>query len=39
MFGPVFTLYHAKDLKDAIRLANMSDFGLGGEVFSKNHGE
>lgn len=39
MFGPIYTLYRAKDEKDAIRLANMGGYGLGGEVFSKNHGE
>lgn len=39
MFGPIYTLYRAKDEKDAIRLANMGYYGLGGEVFSKNHGE
>lgn len=39
MFGPVWTLYRAKDEKDAIRLANMGQYGLGGEVFSKSHGE
>jgi acyl-CoA reductase-like NAD-dependent aldehyde dehydrogenase len=38
MFGPIYTLYRAKDEKHAIRLANMGSFGLGGEVFSKSRG-
>jgi acyl-CoA reductase-like NAD-dependent aldehyde dehydrogenase len=39
MFGPVFTLYKARDKKHAIELANQGEYGLGGEVFSKDHGE
>jgi acyl-CoA reductase-like NAD-dependent aldehyde dehydrogenase len=38
MFGPIFTLYRAKDQKHAIELANQGEYGLGGEVFSKSKG-
>ena len=36
LFGPVASLIHAKDDEDAMRIANDSDFGLGGGIFSKN---
>ena len=36
LFGPVASFYKVKDEKEAIDLANDSDFGLGGSVFSKN---
>lgn len=34
MFGPVVCLIPARDEAEAIQLANMSDYGLGGGVFS-----
>jgi succinate-semialdehyde dehydrogenase/glutarate-semialdehyde dehydrogenase len=34
LFGPVAVLVKAKDRKDAIRLANHSEFGLGAAIFS-----
>jgi len=33
-FGPVAAIVEAKDEEDAVRLANLSPFGLGGAVFS-----
>ena len=36
LFGPVASFYKVKDEQEAIDLANDSDFGLGGSVFSKN---
>lgn len=41
MFGPVVTLIRAKDEADAIAIANDSDYGLGGGVFTAdtNYGE
>jgi succinate-semialdehyde dehydrogenase/glutarate-semialdehyde dehydrogenase len=35
-FGPVAAVIHAKDEADAIRLANQSDFGLGGAVWTRD---
>lgn len=36
LFGPVVSFYKVKDEQEAINLANDSDFGLGGAVFSKD---
>ncbi|MBJ7882849.1 NAD-dependent succinate-semialdehyde dehydrogenase [Gelidibacter salicanalis] len=36
LFGPVAALIKAKDNKDAMRIANDSQFGLGGGIFSKD---
>lgn len=36
LFGPVIGLIRAKDEEDAIRLANLSPFGLGAGVFTQN---
>ncbi len=36
-FGPVVSFYRVKDEAAAIALANDSDFGLGGSVFTKDH--
>ena len=35
-FGPVSSIYRAKDEDDAVRIANSSPFGLGGSVFSQD---
>ena len=34
IFGPVAVVYRAADVADAIRIANDSPYGLGGQVFS-----
>jgi succinate-semialdehyde dehydrogenase/glutarate-semialdehyde dehydrogenase len=41
MFGPVAAVISAKDEHEAVRLANDSEFGLGGGVFTRDlaHGE
>src|SRR5579862_3651123 len=41
MFGPVAAVIAARDENDAVRLANDSEFGLGGGVFTRElkHGE
>ncbi len=41
LFGPVAIVIRAKDEEDAINIANESEFGLGGSVWTKNsaHGE
>ncbi|MDO6761090.1 NAD-dependent succinate-semialdehyde dehydrogenase [Tamlana sp. 2_MG-2023] len=36
LFGPVASLIKAKDAEDAMRIANDSQFGLGGGIFSKD---
>ena len=36
IFGPVLAIIKAKDFDDAIRIANNSDYGLTGSVFSLN---
>lgn len=36
LFGPVITFFEVKDAAEAIALANDSDFGLAGTVWSKN---
>lgn len=36
VFGPVASIIEAKDEDDAIRLANLSEFGLGGAVFTQD---
>jgi len=36
IFGPVFMFYRVANEQAAIKLANDSDFGLGGSVFSSN---
>ena len=36
MFGPVAAIIAARDNKEAIRLANESEFGLGGGVFTRD---
>lgn len=36
LFGPVGVIITAESTEDAIRLANISRFGLGGALFSKN---
>ncbi|WP_309400540.1 NAD-dependent succinate-semialdehyde dehydrogenase [Cerasicoccus maritimus] len=37
IFGPVISIIHAKDEADAIRIANDSEYGLGGAIFTQNH--
>tara|TARA_B100001250_G_scaffold93075_1_gene77535 strand:+ start:5007 stop:6377 length:1371 start_codon:yes stop_codon:yes gene_type:complete len=36
LFGPVFSIIKANNDKDAIALANLSEFGLGASVFTKD---
>ena len=36
LFGPVAAIVRAKNEKDAIRLANLSSFGLGAAVFTRD---
>ncbi len=36
LFGPVASLIKAKDMDDAMRIANDSKYGLGGGIFSKD---
>lgn len=37
IFGPVFMFYSVEDEKEAVALANATDYGLGGSVFSSDH--
>lgn len=36
LFGPVICIVNAKDEVDAIRLANMTEFGLAGAIFTRD---
>jgi succinate-semialdehyde dehydrogenase/glutarate-semialdehyde dehydrogenase len=36
MFGPVASVIASKDIDDAVRIANDSEFGLGGGVFTRD---
>jgi succinate-semialdehyde dehydrogenase/glutarate-semialdehyde dehydrogenase len=36
IFGPVFSLVRAKSEEEAIKLANLSKYGLGAAIFSQN---
>ena len=38
-FGPVATLFRARDAGDAIRIANSTTFGLGAAVFTRDRAE
>lgn len=36
VFGPILTVFRAEDTDDAIRIANSTEYGLGGSVFGSN---
>lgn len=36
-FGPVFSVFTVKNQEEAIAIANDSDFGLGGSIWTNNH--
>ena len=36
IFGPVLTVFKAKDLEDAVRISNSVDFGLSSSVYTKD---
>ena len=39
MFGPVALLFRARDLEDALTIANDTTFGLGASIWSRDQGE
>ncbi|WP_265587378.1 NAD-dependent succinate-semialdehyde dehydrogenase [Sphingomicrobium arenosum] len=39
LFGPVAMLFEAKDVEDAIRIANITPYGLGSAVFTEDETE
>jgi succinate-semialdehyde dehydrogenase / glutarate-semialdehyde dehydrogenase len=39
MFGPVALLFRARDLEDALAIANDTTFGLGASIWSRDQGE
>ena len=38
-FGPTITINVVEDMEEAIRLSNLSEYGLGASVFSRRNGE